>query len=436
MLRTTYLALLLLYFSGLVVSQKKGGGSNSDDDFDAGDIDWNDDHGGSGSGGTTTSSGTSRPCGWGVCGCRMMYERQRLFSLPGLYYNGSITIRHHIKNNTAWNDEDLTNGCENDDGSPKTYTYPGLLLIAPTGNASDTNPIHWALRGFQPADQLTGTGGPYIDLRQRWVHIRSSDFVMTGNESQSPWHIWPNYLSSDATDTHQGTRVYWHTNVTSTGNNTFSARAQYAESPPTTRQSKGFEGDWGRYSSQYVTLSDVCVWNQRFADSFSTQGLPRSQIPNDKVNYATSIPTLWLTEGVTAEMRDIGADIMTFTLNNSFTAAVPLIGERKAQCDSDASTQLFEFEDFDAVHSSNDRGSVKPWNLTLDVSITFRGSLVAENSTRITGFDGGVPVFEASYEPPADPRAKNDEENAGWLMRAGSGVYNPLVALVVLGILL
>ena len=43
------------------------------------------------------SGGSSAPCDWGM--------RHKAFGLPGLYYNGTLTIRHHITDNTAWDEE-------------------------------------------------------------------------------------------------------------------------------------------------------------------------------------------------------------------------------------------------------------------------------------------------------------------------------------------
>src|SRR5690606_2206777 len=99
--------------------------------------------------------------------------------------NGTLTVTHKLGDSSVWLFEyppDSRFGrCQNNDRNTKTYEYPGLLFVGNTGNDSDTNPIFWILRGYQPADQTSRRDDdpPYVDVAQRWVHIRSSDFVVT-----------------------------------------------------------------------------------------------------------------------------------------------------------------------------------------------------------------------------------------------------------------
>jgi hypothetical protein len=429
---SAFFVLLLLFHPGIVASRRGGGsGGNNDDNDNSGVSDWYDPDGDL-DGGDGGDSSYKKPCGWGVCGCHLIHEREKLFSLPGLYYNGSITIRHHLTDSTVWDDEtDTEDGpCQNDDRSTKTYTYPGMFLVAPIGNVTDTNPFHWSLKGFQPPDQLEGTGGPYIDLLQRWIHIRSSDFVVTGNDSL-PWTVWPNYLSSDATGMHQTTRVYWPTNITSIGKDTFSARAKYTQTPPATSDTPGFAFEAGRHTSQYATLSDVCIHNHIWSKFDKYEPIPKSHISHGR-NTGTSTPTVWLTEGAAAEMLGIGAEVVTVTLNSSFESVVPLIGRREPRCDDKASVDYFELDSFDTIHSRDDGDVARSWNLTFDLSITFRGSLIEENSTRILGFNKGNPIFEAKYEPPEPYRSQaQDDENCSRRFYINTKAYTFLVLLAI-----
>jgi hypothetical protein len=97
-----------------------------------------------------------------------------------------------------------------------------------TGNSSDTNPINWALRAFQPQEQ---TSENYLDLYERWIHIRSSDFVVTDTSLQSQYNGQYEYFASDATGHHQETHVYWNTSVSKTEGNTCSASEEYVAQP-------------------------------------------------------------------------------------------------------------------------------------------------------------------------------------------------------------
>src|ERR1700712_392502 len=147
-MRTLPISLLLFIFTQLSQCKRGGGGGFSS--------------GGSSSGGSSSGSGTNSgstpcgtacavpppkpPCDLGICGCAMVNERENLFELPGLYYNGTITLTHQLTQNSAWDAEALSTStgtkCDNDDRSQKTYQYPALFFVGPNGNTSDTNPIH------------------------------------------------------------------------------------------------------------------------------------------------------------------------------------------------------------------------------------------------------------------------------------------------------
>lgn len=316
------------------------------------------------------SDSSTASCGLGTCECNHLLERRRLYGLPGLYYNGTITVRHQVSYNPAW-----SIGCNNNDEEPKTYRYPALLLVGPTGNSSDTNPIHWSLYGYEPADEAQGLGSLFVDTLQRWVFVRSSDFVVTGSGCRN--FDSGIYARTDATEHHQLTRVYWQTNVTETGSSTFSANAVLTHMPPTIDELRtvhfdSYE-DEHTHPSQYITLSDVC--------SFDTSN---RSLPN------TTTPTLWITKGATVDMKDIGLESMTLTLNNSINNSICFLSDRVPSCES---SRGFEWGPFFA---QADLDSAR-WNISVSITLEFEGTLVQENSTRINGSKDGKPEFNTVY---------------------------------------
>ncbi|SPO06739.1 uncharacterized protein DNG_09433 [Cephalotrichum gorgonifer] len=355
-IRLLVLVLLLLH---LAIAQRRGGshsgGSDSDDGDDDGDNggSGDDDGSGGGSSGGGDSALPSSPCDWGA--------RHKAFGLPGIYYNGTLTIRHHITANTAWDKEvrdspappDEFTNCQNDDRSAKTYDYPAILLVAPTGNDSDTNPFHWQLRAFQPANQVRGDNGvDFLDFEQRWVYIRSSDFVATNGTVSDYSERWPvrnKWRDADATQLNQVTRVYWPTKITSEDGGVYSSSAEYSHEPPSVNKADYNlpVRSYGKHTSQYVTLSDVCSFHQETEGIFGdAAALPRSEITTGDTNIATTTPTLWLATGATAEMAGIGGNSVQMTLNNSLERVAPLSGDRKAgfSCGAYTSTKTMNFQ--------------------------------------------------------------------------------------------
>ena len=175
-LRASVPVLLALFLSQAVAARGgRGGGGSTDSSGDS-----SGDSGGDSSGGgeipyIPTSDGPK--CLESSCTCNIIDGRKRIYELPGSYYNGTLTIKHQIAVNSAYTTQRPTGmKCDNNDGQEKTYTYPGLLAIGPKGNSSDTNPIFWALRGFEPLDQKDVAEG--LDVNAEWVHLRSADFVI------------------------------------------------------------------------------------------------------------------------------------------------------------------------------------------------------------------------------------------------------------------
>ena len=198
----------------------------------------------------------------------------------------------------------------------------------------------------------------------------------------------------------------------------------------------------------------VCVLGTRNSKILSQEYKPlqRSNLTsNDHIN--TTTPTVWLEPGAVAEMKGIGASKMTFTLESSLNAVRPWMNLPQANCGDGAKegTRDYAFNDpFELGYfnylTNNDELNV--WRLDLSFSLSFEGSLVRENSTRINGTDKDGLVFEATYEtPPPDytlPSESNrpsggsnsDSGAAGLLIRRSSNFVTIVSGSAVLWVLL
>ncbi|KAM0490096.1 hypothetical protein ACHAP8_011922 [Fusarium lateritium] len=450
-LRSNIIVLLLVYLN--TVAARRGGGS------------WGGSGGGSSGGGSSGGGGSGGGSGGGTadnpppgfnpwsyqnngifdesdtgwkcdpksCGCQQLTEREIVYGIPGLYYNGTLTIQHHITNSSAWLDKG-PGACGMADDESNTYKYPALFLVAPTGNKTDANPFHWRLLGFQPADQTLGATGPYIDIYQRWVHLRSSDFVVSGTPYGGTYFYDTSigrYTLSDATDHHRNTTAYWSTKITNYDIENISARAVYKTKPPLL----DLDPDTDRVepaSSQYITFSDVCAWNSELPSSDEYKTLQRSNFSsNDHIN--TTTPTVWLEPGAVAEMKGIGASKMTFTLQSSLDRVMPWMNLRQAYCGDGykEGTQDYSIDDpFELGYfqylTNNDELNV--WRLDMSFSLSFEGSVVRENSTRINGTGKDGLVFDATYEtPPPDNTLPSEHDGSS----SGSGSDSGTASLLL-----
>ncbi|KAF4126653.1 Fatty acid hydroxylase superfamily [Geosmithia morbida] len=412
-MRSSPLLITLCLALGFSEARRQGSNPGSSHDDDDNGNDNNDDDGSSAADsmwnpGDTGDSNRAAPCGW--------YARQEAYGLPGLYYNGTLKVQHRVMGNTA---------CGGDRAS-ETYEYPALMLIAPTGNETDTNPMHWVLRGFQPQQNYSTAAKGILDLHQRSTYIRSSDFVIDRDTSAWPSPFTPFYIDkyadADATALGSATDVYWKTAITSHDDDVLNATAQYTRKPPVLDADDydGAPAGWspGLYSSQFVTLSDVCASDQDVAKS-------RRVDDGDTVT-----PTLWLSEGATAEMTNIGATSMTWSLDQTLEEVVPWINRRKPGCSPEEATP-FELSDFYPLQSDDASGSgIRPWNISVSIGLSFEGSLVRDNSTSLKGYTGGKVEFAADYT------AVDDDDDGG--SRAAGMTMWPcsLVAAVVLGVVM
>lgn len=457
------LLLVLLHAGRLVTAQRRGGGGGGGGGGDNGageldDIDIPDTP-------TPPKEGPPKPqptCEESRCVCAMIDERTSQYELPGMYYNGTVTVEHKIDDSSVWLFEDTEKTqenyykwCGNKDGETKTYEYPALLFVGNTGNDSDTNPIFWILRGYQPADQ-TDLDTEYLDVRQRWIHLRSSDFVVR-DESRKGLRGQYRYLETDATAVYGETSVYWRTNISdhSEASSSFSARATYEHEPILTEESGEIpdvdmpswdpdEDSQDVRTSQYVTLSDVCnVLHQTVEGASSAPGSSITEGDEDNAMSGATTPTVWLPLGTVAEMSGIGSETARFELTSRDWERVrPYASGQSASCFDDVGRQRFEWSGFSHMHRFGQPESI--WNLTLSLlSLSFEGSLVGENSTDITSFgDDGTPVFGAKYERapreeeenPPSSSGDGEENNAAAIPVVHSLVAHLSIFVVVIGI--
>ncbi|KAJ4312897.1 hypothetical protein N0V84_009707 [Fusarium piperis] len=418
-LSASVLSLLSLQLFGSVAARRGGGDSGGDSGGSSGGSSGGGSSDGGSSGGTSGGGSSGYPygpssypnglsnkldCGLGECGCQQLQEREMLFGLPGIYYNGIITIRHHIKNSSTWEFRGA-NGCGNDDDDEKEYTYPALFVAAPRGNSSDVNPFYWNLYGFQPADQTNQSRGPYLDVYQRWVQIRSSDFVLSKTSYGGSFTFDGSdalYRNSDSTNDQQTTRVYWDTKITDWDGDKFSASAEYTRVPPIPNNAYiPYRSRYDVRTSQYFTLSDVCAYNQTTGSASGP--LPPSVIPKGNDYLNTTTPTLWLNKGAKAEMKDIGSKSMTFSLEQTIKSAIPYMSERQAICGKREDSTfymstVFERSPFWEIRAYDKYDAY--WSMDLDISIEFKGEIVSENSTKITGRQNGDVTFGRVYATP------------------------------------
>jgi len=336
----------------------------------------------------------------------MISERENIYELPGLYYNGTVTITHLLTANSAWDAEASSTRtgekCANNDREQKTYEYPALFFIGSNGNATDSNPVFWALRAFQPADQVLNE--QYLDVYQRWLHIRSSDFVVTDTSLEAEFFGQYQYYASDETRLHRQTRVYWNTNITaSSDSKSYTASATYVSSPPEiSLDQRSFAspppGTKPR-TSQYITLSDVCYYDQELWNSHGS--LPVSYIPPGNNYLWSTTPTLFLSQDATASISSIGGDTLSFTLNDTLSSSVAFVSEQQSNCLGSPTSPRVPFtSSFNLLHwrKHGDYTGQYLWNISANVGVSFQGRLVGQNSTTITGTKDGVPLFKEGYE--------------------------------------
>ncbi|KAI3321876.1 hypothetical protein HD806DRAFT_523799 [Xylariaceae sp. AK1471] len=384
-----------------------GGGSSGGGDYGGSSGSGGGGDGGDDDGGSYTPPPPPPPCDQGACVCAMIDGRMDLYELPGLYYNGTITVSHKLVQNSAWDAERLhpNDGqmCKpNNDDAVKTYKYPALFYIGPQGNDSDTNTVHWALRGYQPPEQMSGD--QYLDIYERWIHLRSSDYVVTDNSTEAYYFGQYEYYASDETGRHRETHTYWDTTVSQGSGNTYSVVAEYVSMPseiPLSQSSyAALPKGTGPRSSQYITLSDVCYYDQE-GWGISTEPMRPSYIPKGNDYIWTTTPTMFLGLGAKASMSGIGANSMQFSMRTTIANALALVSPVQASCDDAAHTYYTRFSsNFNVMHwiEASEYNPGNLWNMTVDVQLVFEGDIVSENSTKITGFEDGTPIFEKQIE--------------------------------------
>ena len=351
------------------------------------------------------------------CFCWLYQPRLQLYALPGLYYNGTLTVTHRVSDNSAYAMEALDDGlelgsaftndsrCPSDDCAEKTYKYPALFHVGPRGNNEDPNPLHWSLTGFQHSS-VPG----YVDLLQRVVHVRSSDFFV-----ERPFRLFDYWDEANANDRtfprqeirDENTTAYWTTSVVKAKNGKFySAHATYDHQTPNNTAGGGYA------KSQYITLSETCKLGfTTNNDRLEAPLDPDGEDDESRTYNTTALPTVWLQPaGTEITIDGIGSDKLTLELTTDVEDREEIMlawsSVRRADCEG-----LLPYEnDFQLAYPvavldsdgdsvvSDDQDSV--WSLKLSVlKLTFEGSLVRENSTEITGLaDDGRMQFAEGYD--------------------------------------
>jgi hypothetical protein len=137
-MRATQLIAVSSVICSTVAKRGGGGGGSSWGDYGGSSGSGGGGDNGNDGGGSYTPPPPPPPCDQGTCVCAMIDGRMDLYELPGLYYNGTITVSHKLTQNSAWDAERLhPNGgqmCKpTNDDAVKTYEYPALFYIGPQG---------------------------------------------------------------------------------------------------------------------------------------------------------------------------------------------------------------------------------------------------------------------------------------------------------------
>ncbi|KAF1988913.1 hypothetical protein K402DRAFT_391615 [Aulographum hederae CBS 113979] len=430
------LSLHLLHLSQRALA-RRGGGGGFDFSGSSGGGDNDDDDESSGSG--YVPPPPPPPCEQAKCICDNIGGRMNLYELPGIYYNGTLTITHQLTANSAWDaaaidydpNADVPRCDDNKDDQQKSYQYPALLYVGPTGNASDTNPVFWALRAYQPPDDYIGD--KILNMEQKWVNLRSSDFVVTDNSLRSSYFGQYDYYATDDMRTHQETHVYWDTSVSAANsssggsdNNIFDISARYTTRP---RNSSSLDGSNSHRHeiptySQYVTLSDVCAYDQeRYLESGS--------IAHDDDSWWATWATIYPSTGATAQISNIGGDTATFSTSMTAEHALAFVGTIASTCSPGKSAAVPSFVDTLTAAIKTDEefsaGGGWFWNVSARIQLQFEGAIVRENSTSVNSTErDGTPVFVEQYER-ATATPSPTAKSAGWRVEVGRwGVFGAL----------
>ena len=277
--------------------------------------------------------------------------------------------------------------------------------MGPNGNASDTNPIFWVLRGFAPPGTTRKNTAKVLDVIDEWIHVRSSDFVVG-----DVFHT--RYSSNDETGEHRETRVYWDTRVSGNGSSSWNADASYSRQPPLS--SGNSFSPIPAPDSNYVTLSDVCDANM---ESYLRSGtIPVSDIPSGNTDTEITIPTLFFDTGAKASIKGIGADTLDFEMSGSMQRNIVFVNSGWTCDTSNAysggwAARLGALNAIDLYVPSDH--SANMWNVSASFTISFQGGLVRENSTNINATGTSVPVWSKTYLPPKTVPSSNATSAAG-----------------------
>ena len=399
-MHTDSIMLSLFVLSGSALAKGGRGGGGGSVDTSGGDS-----SGSSGSGDSDSGGGyvytPPKTCDESACACNNIDGRIRMYELPGSYYNGTITITHQLKANSAWTpSKPPGQTCENNDAGIKTYSYPGLLEVAANGNTSDTNSIFWILRGFKPYEPDKDVAG--LDVLQEWLHLRSADWVL-GDVFRTSYH------SIDETGEYTSTRTYWSTKVSANGSSRWDAEAELTTLPPD--NNRATRSGLGIRDSNYVSLEDVCYANQ---EGYSSKGTPQSS-PWGNYTSSTATPAIFLQQGAKAKIQGIGGDEASFSLTAQINNQLAFYTSGWS-CGSKTMYAGGWPESLQAMKDDSTYRSSGPltnmWNLTASLSISFNGQIVKENSTAINSTGTPIPRWAEGYEVARTPYGTSNSGSA------------------------
>ena len=268
------------------------------------------------SGGSDSSSGSSG--GGGSSGSLsqnsddpVKAQQTDLYLMPATYYNGSITITHKLFN--TLND---SAGCWNNNLWEKTYTYDGVLAIGPKRSMNDTNPLYFSLRGFEPTSAGT--------LGARPEFLRLTSTTLGELEEKKQQDKFGNIPPSPGAGTEEF-KVLWNVSLTQNATtvdskgttliDSWDLSANYIHKPLARREVLTPKQIF-KYSTSFVTLSDICV------SEYELIGETKPKSPYGP--YISSVGIMYPDLGARIDIRGVGTDKVFFSMENSSFGQQPL----------------------------------------------------------------------------------------------------------------
>ena len=273
--------------------------------------------GGSGSsGGSDSSSGSSGGSGGNSylsqnSNDAVKAQQTDIYLMPATYYNGSITITHRLFNTS--NDGA---GCSNNNLWEKTYTYDGVLAVGPKRSINDPNPLYFSLRGFET------TATESLGTKQEFLRLTST--TLGELEEQKRNKKFGDIPPAPGMDTEEF-KVLWNVSLTqnsttvddkgTTLTDSWDLSANYIHKPRP-RQEVLTPKRLFKYSTSFVTLSDICVSGYELiaeTKPASPYGPP-----------ASSVGIMYPGLGARIDIWGVGTGRVFFSMDNSTFGQQPL----------------------------------------------------------------------------------------------------------------